>query len=201
MKSFFEKEIFLNNEIVSLVPFSSEFEDSLKEIILNESIWTYMGMCVKTEEDLKNYIASTISERQNKVSYPFIIIDSKTKKVVGSTRFGNINFHNKRLEIGWTWYGERFQGAGLNHACKYEMLKYVFEVMEFNRVQFSADIDNIRSQKAILKLGAKEEGIFRCNYIDISGNCRDDVYFSVIKNDWENIKNEYFFEYLKIENI
>lgn len=63
-----------------------------------------MGMFVKSEEDLDNYINSTIRDKQNKISNSFIIIDKKTKKVAGSTRFGNMNFHNKRLEIGWTWY-------------------------------------------------------------------------------------------------
>ena len=152
-------------------------------------------MVVETDQDLNNYINSTLLERNESKSYPFIIIDKKTNCVAGSTRLGNINFHNKRLEIGWTWYGREFQGTGLNHACKYELLKYIFEEMKFNRVQLSADIDNIRSQKAILKLGAKQEGIFRNNYIDQNGNKRDDVYFSIISDEWINVKEKNFVDF------
>lgn len=162
-----------------------------KDIIYDDSIWIYMGVTIRTKDELDEYIHSTLNERTEGKSYPFIIIDKESESVVGSTRLGNINFHNKRLEIGWTWYGTSFQGVGLNKACKYELLNYVFENMKFNRIQLSADIDNIRSQKAILKLGAKQEGIFRSNYIDQYGNKRDDVYFSIISDEWLDIKRNF----------
>ncbi|AJI25827.1 GNAT family N-acetyltransferase (plasmid) [Priestia megaterium] len=195
MNSLFSQNIKLENSRVSIVPFEEQYREGLKDIIFDESIWSYMGMVVETDQDLKNYINSTLLERNEGKSYPFIIIDKKTNCVAGSTRLGNINFHNKRLEIGWTWYGKEFQGTGLNHACKYELLKYIFEEMKFNRVQLSADIDNIRSQKAILKLGAKQEGIFRNNYIDQNGNKRDDVYFSIISDEWINVKEKNFVDF------
>ncbi|WP_153733349.1 GNAT family N-acetyltransferase [Sporosarcina obsidiansis] len=195
MNNFFQNEIILENAKVVLVPFTLEYKDSLKEIALDESLWTYMGLCICTEEELEAYIHSTINEKTEEKSYPFIILDQETKNVMGSTRFGNINFHNKRLEIGWTWLGTKFQGTGVNKACKFELLKYSFENMNFNRVQFSADIDNIRSQKAIVKLGATQEGIFRSNYIDQHGNTRDDVYFSMIQDEWQDVKKKNFSEF------
>ncbi|MGM0890296.1 MAG: GNAT family N-acetyltransferase [Bacillota bacterium] len=195
VKIFFQNEIILENSKVLLVPFTLEYKEPLKEVAFDESLWTYMGLFIRTEEELDEYIHSTLNEKLEGKSYPFIIIDKETKKIVGSTRLGNINFHNKRLEIGWTWYGTKFQGTGINKACKYELLKYAFENMNFNRVQFSADIDNIRSQKAILKLGAKQEGIFRSNYIDQNGNKRDDVYFSIIQEEWNDIKKKFFSEF------
>jgi RimJ/RimL family protein N-acetyltransferase len=82
----------------------------------------------------------------------------------------------------------------LNKACKYELLRYVCEKMNFRKVQFSVDVDNIRSQKAGVKLGATQEGVFRSNYIDASGNSRDDVYFSMISSEWEAIKLSHFKE-------
>ncbi|MBM6618906.1 GNAT family N-acetyltransferase [Bacillus suaedaesalsae] len=188
----FDRKIILENERVMIVPFSLEYKDELKEIIFDSSIWTYMGLTIQTDEDFDTYITSTLQEKHNQKSYPFIIIDKMTNKVAGSTRFGNIHLFNKRLEIGWTWYGSEYQGTGLNHACKYELLKFAFEELGFNRVQFSADIENHRSQKAILKLGAKQEGIFRSNYIDENGNARDDVYFSIVANEWEKVKKQSF---------
>lgn len=195
MNSLFEQNITLENCRVSIVPFDQQYREGLKDIIFDKLIWRYMGMVVKTDQDLNNYINSTLLERSEGKSYPFIIIDKTTNRVAGSTRLGNINFHNKRLEIGWTWYGKEFQGTGLNQACKYELLKYIFEEMKFNRVQLSTDIDNLRSQKAILKLGAKQEGIFRNNYIDQNGNKRDDVYFSIISDEWMNIKEKNFVDF------
>jgi RimJ/RimL family protein N-acetyltransferase len=199
MPTFFDQEVTLGNNKVTLVPFSTEFKEPLKEIAFNQSIWTYMGHSIKTEKELDEYIESTLHDKKAQKSYPFIIIDNETKKVAGSTRFGNIQFHNKRLEIGWTWYGKQFQGTGLNQACKYELLKFAFENMGFNRVQFSADIDNQSSQKAILKLGAKQEGIFRSNYVDQYGNTRDDVYFSIISDEWEQVKENFFATFKRVK--
>ena len=89
--------------------------------------------------------------------------------MAGSTRFGNINQKSEKCEIGWTWYGAQFQGTGLNKATKYELLNFGFETLGFRRIQLSADLENIRSQKAIEKLGAQREGVFRNNYIDSNG--------------------------------
>lgn len=192
MSSFFEQNITLENPKVLLVPFAKEYKTALKEVVFDESIWRYMSISIETDDDLDRYINSTLSERIEGKSYPFIIVDKETNRLAGSTRLGNINFHNKRVEIGWTWYGTKFQGTGLNKACKYELLKYIFEKMNFNRVQLSANIDNLRSQKAILKLGAKQEGIFRSNYIDQNGNKHDDVYFSIISDEWLDVKERNF---------
>ncbi|MBM7703490.1 GNAT family N-acetyltransferase [Metabacillus iocasae] len=192
MTEFFEQNVVLENNRVKLVPFSEEHREGLLAIACDDSIWTYMGMTMKDEKELDTYIENTVSERKSGKSYPFVIIDKETNEVAGSTRFGNIHFHNMRLEIGWTWYGKKFQGTGLNHACKYALLSYVFEEMTFNRVQFSADLENIRSQKAILKLGATKEGVFRHNYVDEHGQKRDDVYFSIVADEWERLKREVF---------
>ncbi|MFJ7953857.1 GNAT family N-acetyltransferase [Lysinibacillus sp. NPDC096418] len=196
MDDFFLQDIYLENAKIRMVPFSIIYKESLKEIVFDESIWTYMGFAIRTEAELEEYVRVTLLEKLEGKSYPFIILDKESKRVVGSTRLGNINFRNKRLEIGWTWYGKEYQGTGINKACKYELLKYVFEQMQFNRVQLSADIDNSRSQKAILKIGAKQEGIFRHNYIDQQGNKRDDVYFSIIADEWPDLKSELFSEFV-----
>lgn len=194
LNAFFQKNIVLENQRVRLVPFTQEYREALKEIAFVESIWSYMGLSIRTAEEFDQYMNSTVNERKDSKSYPFIIIDKISNRVAGSTRLGNINFHNKRVEIGWTWYGIEFQGTGLNQACKYVLLKYIFEQMKFNRVQFSADRENIRSQRAILKLGAKQEGIFRNNYIDAYGNKRDDIYYSIISDEWLDIKANEFHE-------
>ncbi|MCT2538167.1 GNAT family N-acetyltransferase [Aquibacillus koreensis] len=188
--AFFNKEIILENDRVKLIPFDGSYKDQLKQIIFDEDI--HFTVACKTDNDVDQYIEETLDQRRLKKAYPFLIIDKNTNKVAGATRYGNIQFNNKRLEIGWTWYGKLYRGTGLNSACKYELLTYAFEEMNFRRVQFSADIANIRSQKAIKKLGATQEGIFRANYIDASGLSRDDVYFSIIHTEWAEIKETRF---------
>lgn len=124
LHSFFS---YLENERIAMVPFSSALKESLEEIVFDESIWTYMGFAIQTEVELEEYVQSTVLEKIEGKSYPFIILDKESKRVVGSTRLGNINFRNKRLELGWTWYGTKYQRTGINKACKYELIKYVFE--------------------------------------------------------------------------
>ncbi|WP_416149970.1 GNAT family N-acetyltransferase [Salipaludibacillus sp. HK11] len=191
---FYDKNIILENHLVKLVPFDEMYDEQLRKIIYDEEIY-YTVEC-KSEEEFQNYLIDTANQRNLQNSYPFIVIDKRTNEVAGSTRYGNLQFNNKRLEIGWTWYGEPFRGKGLNKACKFELLKYAFEDIGFRRVQFSADVRNIRSQKAIKKLGATKEGVFRANYIDAFGVSRDDAYFSIIHSEWHAIKQYIFKEFI-----
>lgn len=192
-----QSEIILENEKVLLIPFESERNIELKEIIFDDEIWKYMGMYVRNDQDFENYIKSTLKQKADGICYPFLIIDKATNRVAGSTRYGYLNHSSQKCEIGWTWYGKAFQGTGLNQACKFELLNFGFEQIQFRRIQFSADLENIRSQKAIEKLGAVKEGVFRNNYVDSEGKSKDDVYFSIISEEWENTKQDYFREYSK----
>ncbi|MGB3151667.1 MAG: GNAT family protein [Maribacter sp.] len=191
-----QSQIQLQNERILLLPFDHPRNKELKRIIFKEKIWRYMGRRMKTESDFKNYITNTISDKNRGNCYPFIIVDKDTDTVAGSTRYGYLNATNEKCEIGWTWYGTDFQGTGLNKACKFELLKFGFEDIGFRRIQFSADQENIKSQRAIEKLGATKEGIFRNNYIDADGRSRNDVYYSIIQEEWPTLKNNVFTEFL-----
>jgi RimJ/RimL family protein N-acetyltransferase len=190
-----QSNIILKNEKVLLIPFENERNTELKEIIFDDEIWKYMGMYVRNDEDFDNYIQNTLTQKANGICYPFLIIDKATNQVAGSTRYGYLNHASQKCEIGWTWYGKDFQGTGLNKACKYELLKFGFEKIQFKRIQFSADFENTRSQSAIEKLGALKEGLFRNNYIDSEGKSKDDVYYSIILEEWNNTKRKYFGEF------
>ncbi|SFD41541.1 Protein N-acetyltransferase, RimJ/RimL family [Flavobacterium phragmitis] len=191
-----QSEIILENERVLLIPFENERNIELKEIIFNDEIWKYMGMYVRNDQDFENYIQTTLKQKADGICYPFLTIDKATDRVAGSTRYGYINHGSEKCEIGWTWYGKDFQGTGLNKACKYELLHFGFEQIQFRRIQFSADLENERSQRAIENLGALKEGLFRNNYIDSEGKSRDDVYYSIILEEWKNTKRDYFGEFI-----
>lgn len=191
-----QSDIILENEKVLLVPFESKRNIELKEVIFDDEIWKFMGMYVRNNENFENYIKSTLKQKADGICYPFLIIDKATNRVAGSTRYGYLNHGSQKCEIGWTWYGKDFQGTGLNKACKYELLNFGFENIQFRRIQFSADLENLRSQKAIEKLGAVKEGVFRNNYVDSEGKSKDDVYFSIILEEWQNTKRDNFGEFV-----
>lgn len=191
-----QSEIILENEKVVLIPFENERNIELKEIIFDDAIWKYMGMYVRDEKDFESYIQNTLEQKAAGICYPFLIVDKATNKVAGSTRYGYLNPASQKCEIGWTWYGKQFQGTGLNKACKFELLNFGFENIQFRRIQFSADLENKKSQRAIEKLGATKEGVFRNNYIDSEGKSKDDVYYSIISEDWQAVKTEYFPEFI-----
>ncbi|WP_423997907.1 GNAT family N-acetyltransferase [Maribacter sp. IgM3_T14_3] len=188
-------KIQLENDRVLLLPFEDKRNQELKEIIFDKEIWEFMGISINNEQGFENYINKTIKDKNNGLCYPFLVIDKLTNKVAGSTRYGNLNTASQKCEIGWTWYGTEFQGTGINKACKYELLKYGFEKIGFRRIQFSADKANLRSLKAIEKLGAQKEGVFRNNYIASNGESRTDVYYSIIKEEWSSLKDELFSEF------
>lgn len=190
-----KSNIILENKRTLLLPFENERNQELKEIIFDNEIWEFMGMYVQNDVDFENYITNTLKQKEEGICYPFLIVDKLTNKIAGSTRYGYLNTVSEKCEIGWTWIGKEFQGTGLNKACKYELLNFGFENIGFRRIQFSADQENLRSQRAIEKLGAKKEGLFRNNYIAPNGQSRNDVYFSIIKEDWELVKTENFSEF------
>lgn len=186
----------LEGEFVRLEPLSLEkhFAD-LCAVGLDAEIWRWSPKQIKTEADLQNYIETALDEQRRGVSLPFATVLKETGKAIGSTRFGNIDAANKRVEIGWTWIGLEFQRTFVNTEAKFLMLRHAFETWNCNRVELKTDALNERSRRAILRIGAKEEGIFRKHAVTDSGRLRDTVYFSILDDEWalevkENLQNK-----------
>ena len=188
----FKEEIILENKIARLTPLSESDFAELDKIAYDPRIWEWGMNNLVNAADLKNYISTALEERLTKASYPFLIYDKQMNCVAGSTRFGSISIPNKRVEIGWTWIHPKHHGTGLNKACKYLLLQFAFEVLKVNRVELKTDVLNQQSRKAILKIGATEEGIFRKYQITSTGRVRDSVFFSIVDTEWENIKSTIF---------
>ncbi len=190
--NFFEKELVLESERARLSPLKAEDIDLLATIAFEPQLWKLGISNVENIDDLKKYIDIALCERQSKLSYPFLIFDKKTNSVAGSTRYGNISFPNNRLEIGWTWMHPMFQGSGLNRACKFLLLQHAFEKLRLNRVELKTDVLNQQSQKAMRKIGAKQEGIFRKHSVTSTGRIRDSIFFSIINDEWAGLKQTVF---------
>ncbi len=190
----FTEEIILENKLARLTPLKESDFAELDKIAYEPRIWEWGMSNLVNEGYLRNYISEALEERLAEASYPFLIFDKQMNCVAGSTRLGSISISNKRVEIGWTWIHPKHHGTGLNKACKYLLLQFAFEVLKVNRVELKTDVLNLQSRKAILKIGATEEGIFRKHQVTSTGRVRNSVFFSIINTEWENIKNTIFKE-------
>jgi RimJ/RimL family protein N-acetyltransferase len=178
----------LEGKRVRLEPLSFDHHAEMCEVGLDEDIWLLSPVPIRSREDMRQYIAAALREEQHEVSLPFATIEKESGRVVGSTRFGNISRENYRLEIGWTWIGKNWQRTFVNTEAKYLMLCHAFETLKCIRLELKTDSINERSRNAILRIGAKEEGIFRNHMITASGRLRHSVYFSIIDSEWPLVK-------------
>lgn len=180
--------IILEGEFVRLEPMKREHLDALCEVGMTDSIWFFTTNVMHTVEDMQRYIATAMDDAERKISLPFVTIDKKQNKIVGSTRFGNIDTKNRKTEIGWTWINPLWQRSYVNTEAKFLMLKHAFETWNCARVELKTDVLNEKSRNAILRIGAKQEGILRRHLITETGRFRDTVYFSIIDDEWQDVK-------------
>jgi RimJ/RimL family protein N-acetyltransferase len=135
---------------------------------------------------MKNYITDALKARQNGKEYAFIVFDKHTNTYAGSTRFYDIQPIHQTLQLGYTWYGEKFRGTKLNKHCKFLMLSFVFEHIGAHRLEFRADNNNQRSIAAMKSIGCKVDGVLRSNVIKADGGRRDSIVLSILNNEWFN---------------
>jgi N-acetyltransferase len=180
--------VVLEGEHVRLEPLSLSHHAGLCEIGLVEELWGWIPKPVLTLEDMRAYIDLALNERANGVSMPFAQIERATGRVIGSTRYMNIEKNHRRLEIGSTWIAPAWQRTFINTEAKYLLLRHAFEDLGCMRVELKTDSLNEKSRAAILRIGAKEEGIFRNHMITSTGRVRHTVYFSVIDSEWPAVK-------------
>ncbi len=180
-----ESTIILENERVLIRPLSLSDHEHLLPFSLNEpEIWHFSLLSAAGSENLTLYIKTALEEREKGLSYPFIIYDKLTKTYAGSTRYYDIQQRFQTLQLGYTWYGGDFQGTGLNKNCKYLLLKYAFEDLGIERVEFRADNTNHRSIAAMKSIGCKMEGVLRNHLPNGHGGRRDSIILSILKAEW-----------------
>jgi len=179
--------ITLTGKYVRLEPMSERHVPGLTAVGLDDSIWEYMlyGQ-VRTEEDIRRWVQDILS----RPDLPFVVVHLGSGRVAGATRYLNMVPEHRGLEIGGTWYGLEFQRTAVNTECKYLLMKYAFETLDCIRVQFKTDLLNVRSQKAIERLGARREGVLRNHMILPDGRHRDSVFYSILDNEWNNVKEK-----------
>lgn len=173
---------------VRLLPMTMEHHAALCAVGLGEDLWRWTPAPVETPEDMRLYIQAALECQAAGSALPYVTVERESGTIVGSTRFGNIDRANRRVEIGWTWVSPLWQRSFVNTEAKYLMLKHAFEVMRCIRVEFKTDSLNQLSRAALLRLGAKEEGTLRNHMITATGRYRHSVYFSIIDSEWPDVK-------------
>jgi RimJ/RimL family protein N-acetyltransferase len=178
----------LEGRHVRLEPLSQAHHAGLSAVGLDEQLWRWIPTPVRTAEEMSAYIATAIEEQARGVSLPFALIEKSSGRVIGCTRYGNIDRTHHRVEIGWTWVAPGWQRTGVNTEAKYLLLQHAFETLGCIRVELKTDSLNEKSRNAILRIGAKEEGTFRNHMITASGRIRHTVYFSILDSEWAAVK-------------
>ncbi|MDH1012742.1 GNAT family N-acetyltransferase [Pseudomonas nicosulfuronedens] len=173
---------------VELIPLHAEHADALLEAAADGELWNLKVTVVPGPDTVAAYLAKAAKGLEEGTVLPFAILDRRTGRVVGSTRFWKVDRANRKLEIGHTWLALSAQRTPINTEAKFLLLSYAFEEMDCVRVQFTTDELNEKSRAAILRLGAVQEGIVRHERIMPDGRKRNSVRFSIIDSEWPEVK-------------
>lgn len=187
MTNWIKHPLQLEGEKVKLLPLSEEHIEELIEASQHEIIWTYMPVKGTDKEKLRAALKEAIIKREKGEQYPFVVINRENGKIIGSTRFLDLNEEHRNLEIGYTWYLPEYWGKGHNEECKYLMLTHCFEELRTIRVQIITSHKNLRSRRAIERIGGKAEGILR-DVIIRNGEKKSIAYYSILEDEWKDVK-------------
>lgn len=179
----------LEGSVVRLEPVRREHADlweAAKDAL--DDLFRWIPYPMKTPEDFQRFVSKAFEEQERGESVVFATIERSSGRVIGSTRFMNIDRANRRVEIGSTWIAPAWQRTAVNTEAKYLMLRHAFETWQCLRVELKTDALNQRSRNAILRLGAKEEGTLRKHLVTWTGRIRDTVYFSILDTEWPEVE-------------
>ncbi|HEY0673208.1 MAG TPA: GNAT family protein [Longimicrobiales bacterium] len=178
----------LNGSIVRLEPMTEAHIDALAEIGTDPQLWLFTMTRITGRADAAAYVQAALAGAAQGTVLPFVTALQSENRVIGSTRFGNYDRESQRVEIGWTWVAPPWQRSGANVEAKLLMMTHAFEQLGCNRVEFKTDVLNEKSRRALLGIGAVEEGILRQHTRLWHGRVRDSVYYSVLLSEWPVVK-------------
>ncbi|WP_222853035.1 GNAT family N-acetyltransferase [Massilia genomosp. 1] len=180
--------LLLQGKNIELRPLQFDMLDALFAVSQDANIWRLTSVDYSVRENFYPNFTAALKGRETGKTYPFLICLAGSSEIIGTTRFLEICPEDRKLEIGVTWLASQYWGTGANAECKYLLLEYCFDTLKANRVQFRAKSDNARSRRALEKIGATFEGILRKDKIEPGGNARDTAFFSIISEEWPDLK-------------
>lgn len=178
----------LKGELVELIPLEEIHFAELQDLAKEKKIWEFYPYDCENPTRFREILYLALKERDKGNQFPFVIFHKNENRIIGSTRLIEIEPQNRKLEIGWTWLHPKYWATAINLECKMLLLAFCFEYLKVIRVQLKTNEKNIRSQKAITKIGGKFEGILRHHMIADNGIFRNTAYYSIINTEWENAK-------------
>lgn len=173
---------------VTLEPLQAAHAPALLQAAADGELWNSPVTVIPGPGTVDAYVATALAGRQAGTVMPFVIVQSVSGRIVGSTRFWKIDRTHRKLEIGHTWLGRSAQRTGINTEAKFLLLRHAFEDMACVRVQFTTDELNTASRAAIARIGAQQEGIVRHERIMPDGRKRNSVRFSIIDSEWPDVR-------------
>ena len=179
-----------------LRPISIDDFDSFLSLAKEDSdMWKYFTLNLGDEKQLQQWFDMAFADKAANTRRPFTIIDKRTGRIGGSSSLGNISLHDLRAEIGWSWLGKEFRSTGLNKHAKYAMMRYAFDELNFERIEFKTDVLNDRARQGLKNIGGIEEGILRSHMTMWNNRRRSSIYYSVLKDEWLQLKKTLFKEF------
>lgn len=197
MKKHWIEPVTLSGVHVILEPLAFEHQHDLAEAVKDGELWKLWFTSVPSPEKTSETIQAALNLRENAGWMPFVVREKNTGKIIGSTRYCNVDELNQRLEIGYTWYSASYQRTAVNTECKYLLLSHAFEKLNAIAVEFRTHWHNHKSREAILRLGAKQDGVLRNHSKTADGLYRDTVVFSIINLEWPTVKQSLEFRLMK----
>jgi len=195
------KTIHLEGDLVKLIPLEKAHKEALLEAAADGELWQYWYTSVPDASKIDSYLDFALKEHRAGRGQTFSVLLKESGKIIGCTRYYNATPEHRRLEIGYTWYAQSQQRTGVNTECKYLMLQYAFEELDAIAVQFMTNWFNFKSRNAILRIGAKQDGILRNHRINPDGSFRDSVVFSIVRDEWKMVKKALSFERQRVRKI
>ena len=173
---------------VRLEPLTLAHLPALTAVGLDPDLWAFTLALVRTPDDMRRYVEQALAEQAHGTALPFVQVDPRTGAVAGSTRLANYEPVHHRVEIGWTWLARPWRRTAVNTEAKRLLLAHAFDTLGAGRVELKTSARNARSRAAIGRLGAVEEGTLRHHMIHESGEMRDTVYYSILRDEWPTVR-------------
>lgn len=193
MKTRWIEPVTLTGTNVILEPLSLEHADGMVSAVKDGELWKLWYTTIPSPDGVEEYIRIALDMREKLGALPFIVREKESDKIIGCTRYFNVDEVNQRLEIGYTWYSESYQRTAVNTECKLLLLTHAFEKLDAIAVEFRTHWHNHKSRAAIARLGAKQDGVLRNHTKSVDGIYRDTVVFSIIDLEWQTVKQSLLF--------
>ncbi|OME66998.1 GNAT family N-acetyltransferase [Paenibacillus odorifer] len=178
----------LEGNTVKLVPMDDSHVEGLARVLRNPNIWEFTWRKITSDEQVQDLITTAFANQNNESQIPFVIIEKATGQIVGTTRIMHPDLVHRNAEIGCTWISPEYWRTSVNTEAKSLLLHYCFEELKLIRVEFTVVKTNLRSQRAVERLGAVKEGVLRQHRIRSDGSIHDNVVFSILDNEWPSVK-------------